>query len=562
MRCVSLAGLLLVALQGIPLFAQEAKIKPVMVTAVAPVEKLLADVDYFSKVFDAEDTGKMIRQVAGPFLGGIDRKRPWGSYVTLQDGEEAAVAFVPVTSLQVELSILEEQLGKAEDLGDGLFKLVAPGELGPAGGQPLYVKEQTGWAFLSDKAENLASLPNDPVALLGGLDKKYDVATRFLLENVSAADRQKFIDTLKENWAQANALEETGDEKIPDEWMKSFETALQKYAAGARYVDVGLTVAPEQAKVSVSLAVVPMADSELAKSLAASQSLATSHAGILFSSAAVVVHRSGKLDPGEVKLWDEFIVQSLKEAETAPIPPERQALAKEGRPLLERLAKAAHADGNVEWGSSHLINKEGQVTLVGGLHVAGLKELETDVRAFLEKHQSDPELSKLTLDWDFAKHGNVRIIQGTPPADAPRNPLLVGDDPKFYVGIDADFVYFAAGADALPTLKEAIDRSAARPNVAAAPFRLRLDVRQLVKAALAQGVQEISPAFEKLNDKLAAAEGKASITANLLPHAGGLEGRLEIGEGVLRAAPEIGMLIWQSIIAASAKDAFGEDPGN
>src|SRR5687767_9230905 len=115
MRSPLLACCLLFALSCPRLYGQEATLKPVFVTATAPVDNLLADVDYLTKLFDAEDQGKMVRQLAGPLLGGIDRKRPWGAYVTLEDGQPKAIGFIPVKSLQTQLAIFEEQIGKPEE---------------------------------------------------------------------------------------------------------------------------------------------------------------------------------------------------------------------------------------------------------------------------------------------------------------------------------------------------------------------------------------------------------------------------------------------------------------
>jgi hypothetical protein len=132
MRIALISCCLLLALSGPTLFAQEASLKPVFVTASAPVDNLLADVDYLTKLFGAEDQGRMVRQLAGPLLGGIDRKRPWGAYVTLEGGQFKAIGFVPVKSLQTQLSILEEQIGKPEELPGGVLKRHSRESVGPS----------------------------------------------------------------------------------------------------------------------------------------------------------------------------------------------------------------------------------------------------------------------------------------------------------------------------------------------------------------------------------------------------------------------------------------------
>jgi hypothetical protein len=550
MRTLLLACSLLLALSCPPLLGQESQTKPVVVIALAPVDDLLADVDYLSKVFGAEDSGKMVRQFAGPLLGGIDRKRPWGAYVTLAGGEMKAVGFIPVKSLQTQLSILEEQIGKPEKLPGGVLKVQLPAGItdDENGRRDLFLKEEGGWAFYSDKAENLSTLPKNPVALLGGLEKKYDFGTRFVVENIPNEDRQKFIDQIKQSFNEQRLGANTDAGQVPEEWVRSVEEALLRYAEGTKSIDFGLTIDAKQANVAISLAVEPIAGSELAKSLASAQALTTPHSGVLVPGSAVIMQRAAKFDKKDIALWDVFFDQIMKEMKPEDIPEEKRAIAAEGIPLISRVLKAGHADGRVDWGTSYVINDDGKLTTVAGMHVADLKKLAADMQALFEKYKTtDPDLAKMEFKWNFAMHGKVRIIAVTPPVDPAHNSNLLGDDPSIYAGIDGDYLYVVSGFDALKHLKEAIDRSAAKPSFKSAPFRMRIDVRPLaILGASTFGGEDA--VVEQLTAKLEAAKGKTLVNVNLLPGQAGLEGRLEVGEGVLRIMPEVGQLIWQGFM--------------
>ena len=563
-RLVALSMVCALLLAPIGLQAEDAKIKPIFISSFAPVDELFADFDYMAGVFEAQDGAKMARQLVGPYLGGIDRKRPSGGYVLANgEGEPIVVLFVPVNSLKVELEILEGLIGKGEELADGVIKFVepagagdeaAPGAKGAEAAKPteFFVKEKNRWAFISTSPANLQNLPADPIALLDGLDKKYDIGQRILFENIDGQERQQLIDEIKKQIAESRALPaEEGVPELSPEWQAAIEQTILKYAAGMKSLDYGLTIDSKLRNVALSLSVEPIADSELAKTLASVQTLSSNHSGVLLSRAAVLVHRAAKFPKEDIGLWDQFAKQLIDDAPAdgaAPI--ENEAMAKEGKELGEKIIKAMHADGDVEWGGSVVISDDGKVLMLAGAHFADVKGLEAAVREFWTKYQDDPSLKSAKIEWDFAKHGEVRIIKLTPPDSVPRNEKLVGADPATYYAIDGNFVYMASGNQCLKQLKDAIDRSAARPNFKVAPFRQRVDIEPIVRMAIKQTEIE-SPTVERLLRKLADAPGKTGININLLPSKAGLEGRLEIDEALLSTAPEVGELIWQAILKAS-----------
>jgi hypothetical protein len=561
MRTACFAWLFLLAVSSAPLLGQQGEFKPILVAAVAPVDDVFADVDYLTKLFGDEDSGKMARQMSGPFLAGIDRKRPSGAYIAFPDDEVIGVAFAPVTLFKAHLAMLEGQLGKPEELAGGVFKFALPPDVQDEEGEPadLFLKEQDGWAFYAYKAEHLASLPKDPVALLGGLEKKYDVGLRFVAENVSAESRQTLLDFLKGAFERS----QFDSSEVPEAWMQAFEEATLRYVAGTKSIDIGLTVDSQQANVAISLAIEPIAGSELATSFDSVKSLTTSHPGVVVPGAAVVIHRAAKLNQDDIKVWDSFFDHIFKEMTETPLPEEKRAIGEEALPLLIRAAKAGHADGTVDWGMSYIVNDDGKLTTLSGYHMADLEKLVADSRALLEKHRNaDPDLADLKIEWDFAMHGKVRIIKLTLPEALAREGGLGDDESSLYLGIDGNYVYSANGHDALKHLKAAIERSAAKPSFKAAPFRMRIDARQLVnlaKSTLGADDPTVAEVVKTLED----ARGKTSINLNLLPGEAGLEGRLEIGEGVLRAGPQAGQLALQ-VFLEQAQPKFEipeEEPG-
>ena len=79
------------------------------------------------------------------------------------------LGFIPVTDLKKLLNALSGFLGDA-DQENGVYKLQAGLPI------PLYLKEHKGFAYISQDSASFSSLPDDPVSLLGGLDKQEYVA--------------------------------------------------------------------------------------------------------------------------------------------------------------------------------------------------------------------------------------------------------------------------------------------------------------------------------------------------------------------------------------------------
>jgi hypothetical protein len=218
-----------------------AEFKPFFIQSIAPADEILADIDYITGVFDAAESGKMVRQVVGPYLGGIDKKRPSGAFVALGEGDEMIVlGFVPVTSLAAEFAILEETIGKPEDLGNGVFKIKPPEGAGAEGPEALFVTERDGWAFLAQDQAHLKDLPKDPLALLGGLHKLYDYGMRFDITGVPEAKRAEWLQLMRDEMEKelANRDPDANEEGLTKE---SMETVLS-YVEGFKSFEFGMSI--------------------------------------------------------------------------------------------------------------------------------------------------------------------------------------------------------------------------------------------------------------------------------------------------------------------------------
>ncbi len=160
----------------------------VALLSIKPSDKLFADVQYLLEATGTQAIGQFFLPQIKAYLGGIDGQRPIGMVLSVEGTEFMPLAFVPVKDFRAVLAQLEQQLGKPVDAGNGVLELQGP--------QPIYAKEQAGWAFFAQSPEALQELPANPASLLDGMEKNYDVAIRAFVKNIPAPFKEAAIGQL------------------------------------------------------------------------------------------------------------------------------------------------------------------------------------------------------------------------------------------------------------------------------------------------------------------------------------------------------------------------------
>ena len=168
--------------------------KPVAVFSIASYDRLMTDIGFLGDLMGMPDLDKNIEGVIelftqGQGLAGLDRKRAIGVVLTTDGVQFQPLVILPVNNLKQLLESLSGLLGEAQDAGGGVFEL-------NVFDQKLFVKEKNTWAYLSTSPDASASLPADAAVLLGGLNKKYDLAVRLHIQNVPELYRGLIVDQL------------------------------------------------------------------------------------------------------------------------------------------------------------------------------------------------------------------------------------------------------------------------------------------------------------------------------------------------------------------------------
>lgn len=529
---------------------------PVAVVSISGYQELLDDIGYLGRLAGNPNAAqgiegliKLFTQNKGPV--GLDKGRPWG---VVMSADMQGYAFIPVTDLAALLKVLVAFVGKPEDAGDGILELEYDQ-------QPIFVKEQAGWAFLSGDPENLTALPEDPAALLGDLPEQYNVALRASPQNLPPQIRQLFLGQV------AQAVDDGLQEKLPGETDEVF--ALRKQAARAQVealetmaneienLTLAFAIDEEAHKTYVDVTVAAVEGSSLARELSA-PALETRFAGLNRPDALVRLTLANEISAadqpqalqGVEQIRSQMLAQIEKEAagNTAQL----KEIANGFCDVLAATIETGRLDGGMA------VVGEGPLTILGGFHVGDGDKVHQGIADLLDAAEGQPGVSEVTRD--AAQHKGVTfhsmVVTLPEPAPEPANGekqapkttdrvptpqdaerqsaeaarALFGEKVSVVFGIGADAAYFGLGGDAQAELTKLIDDSEAAMEKAIAPFELALRPALMIQAAA-----KANPADRNLGEvaKNLPDSDHDLVRLVFLPQPGRMQVRLELGEGVI-----------------------------
>ncbi|MBN2475157.1 MAG: hypothetical protein JXB62_11150 [Pirellulales bacterium] len=541
--------------------AQATALKPVVTVSFSGYDALFEDIGFVGQLGDNPALAQGLEGMLGMFTGGkgvagLDKAKPWGLVVQTDGMQFPAVVFVPVSDMKQLLEVVAPFAGEPADAGGGVLKLESPG----GNGKPVFVKEQGGWAFLADKAESLASVPADPLQLLGGLQQKYDVAVRASIQAVPAPLRDQIAAQVKAGAEMANMRQpgESDDQYAIRTGMT--RQALDQFVDTVNDLDellVGLAVDGSAGTVYLDVQITAVAGTKTAAQFAEMAETTTDFAGFDLPGAALTGNWAGVLSDTDVAQAKTAIAgirtSALKElADQELSAAERQMAEQAINDLLDVADKTI--DGKKADGGVVLILKPGATTLVAGGILAEGSKLEKTVKQLASLAVEEaPELGD-ALKLDAETHQGVRFHTFSMPTPEPDLAKVIGDQFNLVLGVTDTSVYLAVGADAAATLKQVIDKSASEAGKQIPPMRLSIAAGPIAQfvAAVAEGSDKEIPTMiagilSQVGDK-----DHVTLTTTGIPN--GASTRLELEEGLLKA-------IGQAIQKAAMGGGPGGPPG-
>jgi hypothetical protein len=515
--------------------------KPVAIVAVASIRENLDDIGYLTRVAGMEDQGETARFLIGAMVQGIDRERPIGIYIVPKDDEFEGISFVPLSpnGLGTILKMHRDRLGEAKDLGGGIQQVGQQGNIA-------FIKEvpgtagQGGWVFAAAEKEHLANLPADPTTLLGDLPKKYNIATRLMIQNIPEKLRRTALDEIKLGIERFLDSQQARQNNLDREQARSVTATqiahIERLVNEADELQFGFGIDEQGKRILLDFAFSAREGTSLAKAMAMQQDAKTRFAGFMLPEAAVAFGVSTKPSPEDIAQAGAALkiarTQWTKQIDDAPgIPADtRDALKSLVGPVVDVLSKTVAA-GKFDGGGTVVLLPKSLSFAVGGncVDAPGIEKIIASAADILKAH---PNLPQLQLN--AGTLGNLKLHRLTHPIPAghPGHEIF-GDTLNILIGVSPDTFIVAGGKNAEVLLKTVLDRSAQEKEKAVPPVQVNVAVLPILK--FLKSFDEANPA---VGQTIASLEqtGNDRVTVTNTPGNRSGTTRVEIQEGVLKAA--------------------------
>jgi hypothetical protein len=536
------AGLLLLA----PVAAAPAQdLKPLAVVSIAPVDKLLGDVDYLTTAGGAADAGRLVTLILGPYIDGIDRTKPAGAYVTLDGDKPVAVAFIPTKDLVKIQATLRDQLGEPKDVGDGIQQM---------GDAQVFLKLVGGYTFVAQDQAHLATLPKDPALLLGGLDKTYSVAAKFTVKNVPQMYKDQMVEEMKKGFDSAPIADDAdpAQKELQEKLSRNALDQMIRLVNESNEITLGWAVDSASKSTYIDVLYTALDGTKLAKQMAALKNAKTDFAGFLLPSAAFnALSTSTTTDKEEIgqtlALIDGFHAQAIKQLEEEELDEDEQEAAEDLIDSVVEVISATIEEGKFDGGAVALADDK-SLTFVAGGHIVDAADLEKALKeaiAFAQKKHPE-EFEGKDIMFDSGKHGGIRFHTLKLPVDDEKAQKAFGEKMTVIIGIGDDTAYVAFGSKALETVKKVIDLSAADAGKSVLPAQATIALGPILKFVDSIDSNAMTTQLLAAAEK---AKGNDRLSMNVTSIPNGEKIRIQLEEGVLQ------------IIGAGAKAAQSAQGG-
>ena len=303
---------------------------------------------------------------------------------------------------------------------------------------------------------------------------------------------------------------------------------------------IGLGFDPGAKNVFLDLTAIGKEGSALANQMAEPGGLKNSFSGFQIREAPLWAAWASKAAPEDIGQTLDWLhekrdnaIKNLESQKTRQLTPEQvdalKVVINDLCDAAEQTAKAGSTDGGMS-----LLTGPKAATLVFASRAAGTDKLDKALKELLDiAGKEQPEIAKVVkLNAESLRDIHFHVAQIPLPPEEVRLRELVGENLEVVVGVGQTAVYLAAGRDALKTLKQAIEKSAAEGPRPALPLQASLCFGPIM-TMLGQG----PPQAKTANLAKPPAQGPAKDHINLsctpLPY--GMRCRLELEEGAIQA---------------------------
>lgn len=547
------ATLLALILPQMQVDAQTAAGKPMAIVAINNYNDLSKDLVYLLDLVGPPGTAQLVELQGAGFAEMLDTTKPIGVIVQ-PDGilGYKLLAFLPTNNVDQILQIFAGFGIIPESTPEGLIKI-------DAGGTPIYVKQGTGWAFVSNTKEALATPPANPVALLGGLDKQYDVAIQGNIDAIPEVFKQLMMSQIEVG------MQQSIQQPLPNETEDAFEARramalqgmkdVQKMINELESVTVGFNIDQTRQSVYFDVGITAKEGSDTAKQFAY-EDTTTQLAGFLTESAAAQMNMSASFDTAQAEQinisLETLRTQAIAQIQNDPTIPneELRGLAIKAISTFMDVGKATLSSGKIDMAGSVDLTDEG-ISVIAAAVVPQAEQLDQIVRDFVKiAIEQDPSFPEVEIDAQKKGDTSFHVIRIPIPEYEAEARSAFGESVEVSIGMGPDRIYIGVGKDNLKRLSAAIDASAADKGKKVSAALLKGSVHRILQFA-AEQTQDLT--LQQAAAAAASITGKDTASMELSAIKNGARYRIEVEAGVLKA-------IAVGVQAAQAEAGLDDSP--
>lgn len=524
---------------------------PVAVVSLASFDQLMDSVKLAGRLAGRPQLADGFQGIVavltqGRGLAGLDPNRPWGIVVTEHGPQPGGYVFLPVDDIEKLKEVFQPYLARMEDVGDGVLKLKGRGQ-----SQTVFAKhKESGWLFVCNQQEGLASAPDDPRPLLGDLPDRYDVAVRVNASRLPARQRDELIGKIQQR-AKGDLQRRLGEDENEYAARKIVGTQLVRAVVAlvedTEEVTVGWNLADDADHVSLELEMTASEDSTSAQKLKQWSTAKTRFRGFCPPDALVASNFVATCDFGTDAPLDALLAavraKAFEDIDLGDASADQARSAKKAVDDLLDVVQETIEGGRIDEATS-LVLSPNAATLLAARHVADGAKVDGALDQLVEAiRQEYPDVvdQSLVRDVDKCRGVQLHTLALPIPDDAENRDTLVqliGQRLQIVVGIGEQSIYLSAGRDAMQALKQAIETSVREGEVAGPPVEISLALSHAVRFVAEFGNESQK---RRSQNALRSLEGRLAdrdhIRLAVRPSERGIKLSLELEEGTLDMVP-------------------------
>ncbi len=524
--------------------AQAAEWKPVVTVSFSGYDELVEDINFIGKLGNNPALGKGVEAMLKMFvlqlppdqekIPGLDTSKPWGALVETNGAQFRVYGFVPVTDLGKVVKLLEQTGAQISEGEGGVYEL-------DTNAQPVFIKQQGGWAMLADSPDSFEGLPADPSAAIQNLSGRYDLAVGVAVQNIPKPYRDMAAAQLQLG-AQAGLQqkEDESDEQF-ELRVKMSNRAVNAIVKGINEINdltLGFAINRQRSLTHLDLLVTALDDTELSETFGQVTATSGSFAGFDLPGAAVSGTWAAGLSDNIMQKLKSQLADAKQTAVTELKNNEELSDADRqlATDLLDEVMKVAEATidlKKIDGGMAMMLKPENATLVAGGIVAEGDQLQKVVERLIKRVEKEEPELAK-SLKLNVDSHEGVNFHTMDVPAEDEETAKMFGDPMAVTVGLGKDAVYLAMGREGVATIKQVIDGSKEASDQDAAIARVALAFGPILQYAATTAPEDQQPMLQMAAAMVEQAGEKDHLLLKVQKIPGGIGARLELEEGLLK----------------------------